>query len=370
MEEFGQVVLSAERMELRRAVQSRRYGQVTLQIKTELTKLLNLELTYHRKVHASLKSLATSPGFTLETAFRTLTWPGEHVITKQALQAFMRRMGLMLSGVDLDAILRRVDIDGDETISREELQGLFTAELDAEVEGNRGESTGQAGEGSVRGEAVDLVSIYWQNRLTALRKAEEMREILRKRRDFDLDAAFTLFDPSSKGYTTVSECQAVLQTLGVRTTATDLRNLFFLHNQGLTYHRLDFRTFARLMDREQTPRRDCKWVEKVAFSKETIYIWGELWAVLLSECVRSQVVLQELVRTLGSESEGLFRVLDMDKDGAICSSDVRTRQLRTFLHLQGLRCTGQECEALLRTLGGSPELSYAGFLDWLQPTRP
>lgn len=326
VEEFGQLVLSAERMDLRRTVEGRRYGQVTLQIRTELTKLLNTELTYHRKVHSSLKSLTSSPGFTLEAAFHTLTSPGEHLITKRALEAFMRRMGLRLSQSDLDAILRRVDVDGDEALSIEELQGLFTTELAVEVGGSRGQST-ELGEGRerVRGDAVDLVSIYWQNRLTALRKTEEMRETLRKRLDFDLDAAFTLFDPNSKGYSTVAECQAVLQTLGVRTTQTDLKNFFFLHNQGLAYHRLDFLTFGRLMDVEKEPRRDRKWVEKVTFSRETVYILGEIWATLLNESIRSHIVLKELVQTLGSESESLFRVMDIDRDGQISSDDVRSK---------------------------------------------
>jgi hypothetical protein len=371
VEEFGQVVLSAERMELRRKVQGRLYGEVTMQIRTELTKLLSTEVSYHRKVNSILKSLVSSPGFALAPAFRTVTLPGEHIITKHALEAFMRRMGVLLSQKDLDAVLRRVDIDGDEAISIEELQVLFTGGLAVGTEEYTGQKIEEPeGRDRVRGDAVDLVSLYWQNRLTTLRKTEAMRELLRKRWDFDLDAAFTLFDPSCKGYATVLECQAVLQALGIRSTSADLSNFLYLHNQGAAYQRLDFPTFSRLMDVKKDPRRDRQWVQTVAFSKETTYLWRELWAALLSESIHSQVVVKELVNTLGSESEALFRVMDTDRDGHISDRDVICMQLQAFLGSQGLRCSMQEAQTLLQALLGSAELSYAGYLAWLQPTRP
>lgn len=321
VEEFAQVVLPAANPEVRRTVQSRRYGEVTTLIRTEAAQLFSSELAYHRHINLILKSLISSPSFSLSSSFRTLS-PDQSTLTPRSLTSFLRRMGVSFSPQNTQEVLRRVDIDGDEAISIEELQVLFNSELAVdsdfstekklEIEENRIE---------ISQKTVDLMSIYWQNRLTALKKQRSLREMLRAQWDFDLDAAFTLFDSGNKGYASVKEVQRVLGSLGVKASEEEVRNLLYLHNGGETYQRLEFRTFGRMMEVEREPRRNKEWVSSVTFSKSTLFLFRELFASFLSESHLCHLLHKDLL-TLGSSSDPLFRVMDTDQDGQISPSDV------------------------------------------------
>jgi Ca2+-binding EF-hand superfamily protein len=118
-DEFLQVALPSTSPHLRDLALSRS-GYLSYDVEYAFSKLLDREMQYQRDVELRKTHLNTRYDFNAMDLFRMLDVGHRSFVTRDDLRFFMRELGIPIDESGLDAIIRRLDHDGDERLSYSE----------------------------------------------------------------------------------------------------------------------------------------------------------------------------------------------------------------------------------------------------------
>lgn len=104
---------------LREIALSRR-GYLSYDVEYAFSKLLDREMQYQRDVELRKSHLRTRYDFNEMDLFRMLDVGGRQLISRDDIRFFMRDLGIPVDENGLDALIRRLDHDGDERLSYSE----------------------------------------------------------------------------------------------------------------------------------------------------------------------------------------------------------------------------------------------------------
>lgn len=114
-EEFHQIVLPSTNPGLRDLALARR-GVFSKEVEYLFVALLQAEVLYHRNLESIRREIILKSDLNLLEAFRTIDTKNVSLIDRNALTSFLKKFRNVYDD-DIDAILRRVDNDGDGLIS-------------------------------------------------------------------------------------------------------------------------------------------------------------------------------------------------------------------------------------------------------------
>jgi Ca2+-binding EF-hand superfamily protein len=119
--EFHQLVLPSTNNILRDLAQQRVPSlRLSVDVEFLLARLLEKELSFQRRLEMSKRDLALKYDFSIVGGFSVIDYPSSSFLTRDKIYSFLRRNGKMVFDNDIDAILRRMDVDGDERLSYSE----------------------------------------------------------------------------------------------------------------------------------------------------------------------------------------------------------------------------------------------------------
>lgn len=117
LNEFLQLVLPSTSTALRQLALDRASSPLSLDVEYALNRLLDKEVRLQRELEYSRRDLRMRYDWDLLAAFRAVDRLGLSYIDRLQLRDFLERNGLSAYQDDIDAILRRLDIDADERLS-------------------------------------------------------------------------------------------------------------------------------------------------------------------------------------------------------------------------------------------------------------
>ncbi|CAG9319367.1 unnamed protein product [Blepharisma stoltei] len=91
--------------------------RLSLDVEFLLSRLLEKEISLQRRLETIRKELEASPDFSIFKAFETIDYPPTSFVTRNKIFDFLRKNLVSAFNDDIDGILRRLDIDGDERLS-------------------------------------------------------------------------------------------------------------------------------------------------------------------------------------------------------------------------------------------------------------
>lgn len=125
-QDFLQLALPAANPTVRTLALERRAGIYSTEVTVALTRLLELEIAYHRTLLDDARDLRLQDDFTISAAFNAAALPLSNYVTRASLRSLLGRHGPPTSEAALDAIFRRLDTDGDERLTYSEFSFPFT----------------------------------------------------------------------------------------------------------------------------------------------------------------------------------------------------------------------------------------------------
>ena len=124
--DFMQMILPCVNEELRAKATQRpnmaikKGDYLTLDVEREMTKLLQGEITLHRRTENLKQQLEAAADFNVEALYASIDDWGYGFVDAKNLKGFFRNNKVVVQDADCDAIIRRMDMDGDLKLTKEE----------------------------------------------------------------------------------------------------------------------------------------------------------------------------------------------------------------------------------------------------------
>eukprot|EP00347_Sterkiella_histriomuscorum_P004864 403358796 len=126
LQDFIQMILPCDSAKLRKKIDKKpkylvsRNEPMTREVEAELTKLIELEISFNRKCEDLKQRIHSCKEFSEEKAFLSIDDWNYGYIDKTNLKYFLRKHGHIASTADILKIIRRMDLDGDARLSKQE----------------------------------------------------------------------------------------------------------------------------------------------------------------------------------------------------------------------------------------------------------
>ena len=211
---------------------------VTSDVLLSLKAFFSQELLYHRLVSRAISALVTLPGFTATDAFRRMDVAGEGGVDRYALEWYLNKEDVVVSGGEVGAVLRRWDRDGDGVVAfREFCEGLrHTMVLIAQKPVTTCQPTTEQPKidtnptvkptpfltfmvpkltkppqvNSQWSYHLEALIFLFKEQITLNRETEHLRELLSQCGDFTLEDGFLFLDRRNTGKITVKDLKYML----------------------------------------------------------------------------------------------------------------------------------------------------------------
>mmetsp|Transcript_23466 Transcript_23466/g.17933 ORF Transcript_23466/g.17933 Transcript_23466/m.17933 type:complete len:170 (-) Transcript_23466:219-728(-) len=124
--DFMQVVLPCDNTFLRAKATQRpniiinKFDYLTLDIERDVTKLLQYEIELHRKSEKLRQELESMPDFSEEAVYTAIDDWGYGFVDARNLKSFFRNNKYKASDDECIAVIRRMDLDADSKLTKEE----------------------------------------------------------------------------------------------------------------------------------------------------------------------------------------------------------------------------------------------------------
>ena len=419
--EFHQLALPSTN-DIVRDIALQRPPSVRLSLDAEflLARLFDKELSFQRRLELSKRDLSLRYDFTYISGFSSIDYPATSFITRNKLYDYFRRNGRVLLEANIDAILRRMDIDGDERLSYSEFSDFVRPQEPPAYTSSPSRSPTRSSpirsspskaspvrhssplrrsggspsrttsfmnnESSMRsssfsrspltvGEESELVSIFFQQ-INLERDLNSAKKEVALCPDFNLLDCFQMFDLNDVGYVSEMAFEDCLFELAIRPTQEEI-GLVFKHYSSLGNYRLSYSEFSKLftptepeyyrMITNRTPYNVPRSERRRVFSADTQYrLTRTLKLHLETENVAESLRHRLAIRPSFSMHEA-FQAVDRDRNGYITYDE-----FKLLLEQHGIFATIKDVESLMDRYDKNKDgrVSYSEFLDEVTPKSP
>lgn len=113
--------------ENRHPIRTKEHEYLLPEVESALSRLLEMEIVYHLRLEQLKLDLEEIEDFDLKKLFKMVDAHRKRCIDKNALKAYLKRMGHIVQPKEVVCILRRLDIDGDSRVSFQEFVEAISA---------------------------------------------------------------------------------------------------------------------------------------------------------------------------------------------------------------------------------------------------
>lgn len=138
--DFMQLIMPCDHTNLRAEIAQRQNYYVSKtdflpqEVEEELAKLIERELSFNRVLEHNKQVMDANKMFSAEKAFQAIDDWNYGYIDKRNLKSFMRKVGRMIPDDQLLMVIRRMDLDADARLSKEEfIEGLKPEQIYSKV---------------------------------------------------------------------------------------------------------------------------------------------------------------------------------------------------------------------------------------------
>lgn len=423
--EFHQLVLPSTNNVLRDLAQQRVPSlRLSLDVEFLLARLLEKELSFQRRLEISKRDLALRYDFSIVAGFSVIDYPSSSFLSREKIYSFLRRNGKMVFDDDIDAILRRMDVDGDERLSYSEWSDTIRPQEPRPSSPARrspsrgsparhssplrrsGNSPNRSGtsfyqnETSMRSsftrtspskmsptraspsrspltvsEESELVSIFFQQ-ISLERDLNGSKKDIALCSDFTLIDAFQMFDTKDLGYVSEYEFEDTLIELGLRPLREDI-TLLFKHFSSLNNRKLTYSEFGKLFTPKEpeymrimssrTASNVARSERRRVFNTDTTYKLTKVLRLHLETESVAESLRHRLARRPSFSMHEAFQAVDKDRNGYITYDE-----FQGLLEQHGIFATVKDVESLMDRYDKDKDgrVSYSEFLDEVTPKSP
>ncbi|CAG9310083.1 unnamed protein product [Blepharisma stoltei] len=400
--DFYQIVLPSTNTYLRESVIARpSYMKISLDVEYLLIRLLEKEALFQRQLESSRYSLTSQIDYKHLDAFRCINYANESFITRDHLAEFFRRHSLPVYEEDIDAILRRVDTDGDERISYAEfVEAVQASEILLEspyrsiaspvrhssplrksFSPNRSSYNSRSLESSYRKTPIKSVNIseiaqVLSEQVALSRELDAAIKELGLRADFNLIDAYRMFDIDDKGFFTELDAEETLNDFGIRTFKDEI-SLLFKHYCHSSDKKMRFSElnelftpkdpeYARLV-KNRVPYNAQGANRRNVFRPETMNKLIRVLQLHLECESMAENLRQRLSRSQSFNIMDAFQIIDRDRNGYITF-----KEFQQILDEHGLIASKKDVESLMERYDKDKDgrVSYSEFMNEVTPKSP
>ncbi|OMJ95043.1 hypothetical protein SteCoe_1748 [Stentor coeruleus] len=431
LSEFHQFTLPSTNNLLRDLAQQRiPSSRITLDIEFLLARLFDKELSFQRRLESLKQDLASRYDFSMISAFSLLDFPSTSFITRDKLYSFLRRNGKLVYDDDIDALLRRMDIDGDERLSYSEFADSLRAQESRITSSpprrspsrtsplryssplrrtgdspNRNGSSVYQNETSMRSsfnrtspsrmsatrmsptrssirsspltvvDESELVSIFFQQ-INLERDLNGSKKDIALCSDFTLIDAFQMFDINDLGYVNEYDFEDGLISLGLRPSREDI-GLLFKHYSTLNNRKLTYSEFGKIFTPKEheyirimssrTAFNAIRSERRRVFNADTTFKLTKVLRLHLETEAVAESLRHRLARRPSFSMHEAFQAVDKDRNGYITYDE-----FQGLLEQHGIFATIKDVESLMDRYDKDRDgrVSYSEFLDEVTPKSP
>ena len=411
--EFQQLTLPSTSNILRDlAMQRSATPRLPLDVEFLLARLLDKELGLQRRLELAKKDLHLRYDFAVITAFSALDYPSTSYISRDKLYDFLRRNNKIVFNDDIDSILRRMDVDGDERLSYAEFADFLRPQEPVSSSSPRrsptrsspvrhssplrrsgnspsrlSASTSMINESSMRSssfsrpsplstsEESELVNIFFQQ-ISLERDLNASKKEVALCPDFNLLDCFQMFDVSDLGYINEFDLEDGLADLGLRPRPDEI-TLLFKHYSALNNRRLTYSEFSKLLTPKEheyyrmissrtaynVPRGERRRV----FGVDTVYKLTKVLRLHLETESVAESLRHRMARRPSFSIHEAFQAVDKDRNGYITYDE-----FQILLEQHGIFASVKDVESLMDRYDKDKDgrVSYSEFLDEVTPKSP
>lgn len=406
LEEFQALVLPSENLELRREVLNRNIFSVTTYIQNALARHMELECSYQSQLETLKKSLSTRPDYSSIDCFRAVNVDHLTQINQYEIRDFLRRNGYSTNMLNLEAIIRRIDIDADGILSYDEFAAWITPNKQKSSPKKpkssplRNSSAKSSPSKSLKNSPTKTLSRPRKKSNSNVRSklfenvcAEDMQVIvecfneqvainndleserveLARHVDFNLLDFFRAFDLDDRGTVVSSDIESLLQDLRIPWHIDDVY-LLVRHYSSYKDSILRFSDIERMIlpkDRhwamvlKARVGRSAPALDRLrVFSLETLDCIIRILKLLLISENAYENLRKQLARKKWINLYEVFQDIDQDKDGLISMAELQDvmRRFKSFPSIE-------ELEALVEHYDRDFDrrISYPEFIEEVTP---
>ena len=338
-----------------------------------------LEASCQEQLAILKKELNMRYDFNFLDAFRAVDQYRLNFVTPIALTEFLRKFGYDLSDQDIDAIIRRIDTDGDTRLSYAEFsEGISTGEQRWMVKSPQKSSKENpvSRSSSVRAKLFTLKDEVLEKAIQAFntqilieKEVEEAREDLAEQPDFTTVDLFRALDVDNKGFVTANDIEELLSELQVSFLPDEVY-LLVRQYSSVQDSRVRFSDLERMWVPKQyknailsrSPLRVPPLYPLEAFSALTVKKIALVFSLLLRAERRAEDIRHSLLD--GTNLYDLFQSINLSSDGYISSEEF----LRIFRDY-GIKLSPRDIEKLVERYDKNMDkrVDYSEFVQELTP---
>jgi Ca2+-binding EF-hand superfamily protein len=374
-----------------------------------LARLFEKELSLQRRLELSRRDLALRADFSILSAFSVIDYPSTSMLSRDKLSDFLRRNGKIVFEEDVDALLRRMDVDGDERLSFSEFSDFVrtsepvypssprrspdrssplrnSSPLRRTGSPGRTSSSFIANETSMRSSYVrasplsvseesELVNVFFQQ-ISLERDLNTAKKDVALCSDFTLLDAFQMFDINDIGYVGEFDLEDTLVELGIRPTREEI-TLLFKHYSSLNNRRLTYSELSKLFSPKELeysrilsnriPFNVSRIERRRVFSADTVYKITRVLKLHLDNENAAESLRHRLARRPSFSMHEAFQAVDQDRNGYITFGE-----FQSLLEQNGIFATAKDVESLMDRYDKDKDgrVSYSEFLEEVTPKSP
>jgi Ca2+-binding EF-hand superfamily protein len=383
-----------------------RFDRLPADIERAVTAVIELEITLQRRLEGLKGDLERNYDYNPYAAFAALDRNRNGSINSFEVGSFLRQNGHYASEMELVAIIRRIDTDGDATVNTSEFAAFMRRGAGGSIapsspprarasSANRtsgytsplkNTSPARRGGSPVRGSPGPRLLPRAEDELISALKdlcnneqdLENAKVSLSRERDFNLRDAFDIFDNNRSGRISASELYSGLNSIGVYASYEEV-NLFITRYDGSGDMRLEAREFEAAFlaqsdnyAKNEVARRPSNYTPRPlrrddCFLPRTADAFKSMWRTHIRVENAAEATRLRLAATPGFNAYEAFNSLDLNGGGSISASEIQ-RNLQSRGYFVGF----QEASQVLAKFdaNGNGSIGYSEFASETQPKSP
>jgi Ca2+-binding EF-hand superfamily protein len=396
-QDFLQILLPCEDNFVRNQTMDRvthrvgRYDFMPRDIEIALATVIELEIDMQRRTDDLKRNMVVRFDYTPLAAFRSIDRRAVGRLDSLNIGAYLRSQNVVMDELDIMALIRRVDTDGDACISFEEfaeylvVPGGYTpvAPLKRSYSPERGSPPKEVeetpnGKPLLRVNEEDELIGALREQCSLERELEAGKVSLANKADFNLFDAFNLFDQSRTGQVSVHDIREGLNSIGVYPSGEEVELVVARYDRNHD-KRLNFSQFSEAflpVDSHYASmlnRRSANILSKPLFRRDDCFLadtqveFRSMWRSHFKVELENETLRQRLQSRPGFNVYDAFNSLDLNQDGRVSMDEIKR-----MIESRGYFVNDREIFQLVDKMDSNKDgtVSYHEFRDELVPKSP